>query len=171
MLSVCLRVGETETCRATQESVGIFVFDLNVTREFKITDRYVPTGRRTRQRAQQTVFQLWQRVYRFSPWARVIPAGAKQARPDSFLVATRTMRRVRFVWACVSISKLEWSAQTSGRTGGRSPAQTLDGRSTGRLFALRAQRKSPRSENKSPRRIQQLSNGFRFSRIISWHSL
>jgi len=72
---------------------GIFVFDLNVTREFKITDKITlrpiieldnPLNK--------TVFSFGSEFIDFSALGPASSADAKQAVLDSFLVANRTMR-------------------------------------------------------------------------------
>lgn len=72
---------------------GIFVFDLNMTREFKITDKI-----RLRPVVEldnvlnKTVFSFGSEFIDFSALGPASSADAKQAVLDSFLVATRTMR-------------------------------------------------------------------------------
>lgn len=72
---------------------GVFVFDLNVTREFKITDKI-----RLRPVVEfdnvlnKTVFSFGSEFIDFSALGPASSADAKQAVLDSFLVATRTMR-------------------------------------------------------------------------------
>jgi hypothetical protein len=78
---------------------GIFVFDLNVTREFKVTDKI-----RLRPVVEfdnvlnKTVFSFGSEFIDFSAFGPTSSPAAKQAFLDSFLVATRTMRprQIRF---------------------------------------------------------------------------
>jgi hypothetical protein len=72
---------------------GIFIFDLNVAREFKVTDKI-----RLRPVVEfdnvlnKTVFSFGSEFIDFSAFGPTSSAAARQAFLDSFLVATRTMR-------------------------------------------------------------------------------
>ena len=72
---------------------GIFVFDLNVTREFKVTDKITlrPVVELDNL-LNKTVFSFGSEFIDFSALGPTSSALTKQAFLDSFLVATRTMR-------------------------------------------------------------------------------
>ncbi|MDX6305250.1 MAG: hypothetical protein QOI77_2219 [Blastocatellia bacterium] len=72
---------------------GIFVFDLNVTREFKITEKITlrPVVEFDNV-LNKTVFSFGSEFIDFSAFGPTSSAVTKQAFLDSFLVATRTMR-------------------------------------------------------------------------------
>jgi hypothetical protein len=87
-------IGQTGTLpRNAGIGPGIFIFDLNVTREFKITDKI-----RLRPSVEfdnvlnKTVFSFGSEFIDFSAFGPTSSAVTKQAFIDSFLVATRTMR-------------------------------------------------------------------------------
>jgi hypothetical protein len=72
---------------------GIFVFDLNVTREFKITDKITLRPIiELDNLLNKTVFSFGSEFIDFSALGPASSADAKQAVLDSFLVANRTMR-------------------------------------------------------------------------------
>jgi hypothetical protein len=72
---------------------GIFIFDLSVAREFKVTDKV-----RLRPLAEfdnvlnKTVFSFGSEFIDFNAFGPTSSAATRQAFLDSFLVATRTMR-------------------------------------------------------------------------------
>ena len=87
-------IGETGNLpRNAGMGPGIFVFDLNVTREFKITDKITlrPVVELDNV-LNKTVFSFGSEFIDFSALGPASSADAKQAVLDSFLVATRTMR-------------------------------------------------------------------------------
>ncbi len=72
---------------------GIFIFDLNVTREFKITDKIkLRPVVELDNVLNKTVFSFGSEFIDFSALGPTSSAVTKQAFLDSFLVATRTMR-------------------------------------------------------------------------------
>ena len=72
---------------------GIFIFDLNVTREFKITDKIkLRPVVEFDNVLNKTVFSFGSEFIDFSAFGPTSSAATKQAFLDSFLVATRTMR-------------------------------------------------------------------------------
>ncbi|HXM49709.1 MAG TPA: carboxypeptidase regulatory-like domain-containing protein [Pyrinomonadaceae bacterium] len=72
---------------------GIFIFDLSVTREFKLTDRIkLRPSVEFDNVLNKTVFSFGSEFIDFSAFASTSSAATKQAFLDSFLVATRTMR-------------------------------------------------------------------------------
>ncbi len=72
---------------------GIFIFDLNVTREFKITDKIkLRPVVELDNVLNKTVFSFGSEFIDFSAQGPTSSAVTKQAFLDSFLVATRTMR-------------------------------------------------------------------------------
>jgi len=72
---------------------GIFIFDLNVSREFKITDKInLRPVIEFDNVLNKTVFSFGSEFIDFSAFGPTSSAATKQAFIDSFLVATRTMR-------------------------------------------------------------------------------
>jgi hypothetical protein len=72
---------------------GIFIFDLNVTREFKVTEKIkLRPAIEFDNVLNKTVFSFGSEFIDFSAFGPTSAAATKQAFVDSFLVATRTMR-------------------------------------------------------------------------------
>ena len=72
---------------------GVFIFDLNVTREFKITDKIkLRPVVEFDNVLNKTVFSFGSEFIDFSAFGPTSSAASRQTFPDSFLVPTRTQR-------------------------------------------------------------------------------